>query len=240
MKRTNKPQKRQSLKKEDIDLNILEKGEELLVEIEMAKLSEYNFPNEAKIYLEAYNRTNIQHIALGTVQSFNESGKRTESLHEFLLSERSSINFRVKIVNHETYHLLGFAERLKERKYTKSLLEIIPKDIPHLFEIDWENKDNPIVHVSKDVYDNLGDIKPILAEVLLREILHNVLEKDFFGSDDDRNEHKWIKMVNKTKPLGGIDFGSHDDRIRYINSVLADFSKKHKIVEQTKYLRKAK
>ena len=240
VKRTNRPQKRQPLKKEDINLNILEKEKELSVEIKIAKLSEYDFPDKAKIYLEAHNRASIQHIELGTVQSFNESEKKTKPLYEFLLTARSTINFRVKIVDQETYHLLGLAEKLKEKKYTKSLLEIIPKEIPHIFEIDWDNKEHPIVYINKDIYDNLGDIKPLLAEVLLREILHNILEEGFFENDDEKREHKWIKMVNKYKSLDDIDFRNYNEKIGYINDIVAVFSKKHKIIEQIKYLRKEK
>ncbi len=76
MRRVNRPHKRQNIKKQDLILDILEEDKALFVNMRFENLSDYHFPDKAKIFLEVYNKTDIEHISLGEVCSFSGAVKK--------------------------------------------------------------------------------------------------------------------------------------------------------------------
>ena len=194
MKRTNRPRRRQRINKQDIVLDIREEDGGLVVEMEFGNLEGYGFPPDANIFLEAYNRLNIQHIDLGKVGSF--SGKAQEDLSSFEVPLRSKINFRLKVVDMNSYALLGLAERLKERKYAESLLPFEERDINTIFAVDWGNLDHPVLQINEKLGQSLERIKPIIVEAVFREILFTLL-LDNESDVDDPEDHKWTKFAKR-------------------------------------------
>ena len=232
MKRTIKPYKRKNIKKQDIRLDILEKNGQLFVDVKIDNLQDYDFPKKAQIFLEAYSRLDIDHIDLGTAGSFGRETKR-ELLPSFGPSQRAKIKFRLKVTDLKTYHLLGLAEKIKERKYEKSFFSITDSPIPSVFKIDWEDRDHPVLLVNQDLRECREDIKPLLAESAFREILQTLcLHEDFI---DDMEDHKWIKFAEKHKPLPrSLAAMEYDDKTEWINGAVDAFSKKRKIPEKLK------
>ena len=82
---------------------------------------------------------------MGTFEDYQEETK-TCGL-PFALPLRAKINFRLKIIDPDTYKLLGYAENLKEEKYAKSLLELSTDDekVENIYKIDFENLEHPII-----------------------------------------------------------------------------------------------
>ncbi len=223
MKRTKHPRKRQPIRKQDIVLGIHERDGGLVVEMKLDNLEGYKFPKDAKIFLEAYNRLNIQHIDLGEVESF--PGEVEEDLSSFEVPLRSKINFRLKVMDINSYDLLGLAERLKERKYTGSLLPIEKSNINTIFSVDWENPDHPVLHITEKLGQSLECIKPILAEAVFREILLTLLLDD--ESDiDDLEDHKWIKFAHRYNPDEIPKETEIEKRKEWIEKALDGFSAK--------------
>ena len=223
MKRTKHPRKRQPIRKQDIVLGIHERDGGLVVEMKLDNLEGYKFPGDANLFLEAYNRLNIQHLELGEVKSF--SGEVEENLSSFEVPLRSKINFRLKVVDINSYDLLGLAERLKERKYTESLLPIEKSNISTIFSVDWENRDHPVLYVNEKLGQNLERIKPILAEAVFREILLTLLLDD--ESDiDDLEDHKWIKFAKRYNSDEIPKETEIEERKEWIEKALDGFSAK--------------
>lgn len=229
MKRTNPPRKRERIKKQDIVLDIHERDGGLVVEMKFDNLEDYGFPPDANIFLEAYSRLNTQHIDLGKVESF--SGKVQENLSSFEVPLRSKINFRLKVVDMDTYDLLGLAERLKERKYAESLLPIEESNINTIFAVDWGNFDHPVLHVNEKLGQSLERIKPILAEAVFREVLRTLLlgqENDV--DDPEAEDHKWTKFAKRYNSDEIPKETEIEERKEWIEKALDGFSDKTNIV----------
>ena len=237
MKRTRRPYKRTDIKKQDILLEIIEdeKNDTLAVNVKIYNLSKYNFPSSAQIFLEAYNRLDIDHIPLGAVGSFSE--ERVEKpLPSFKPHQRVKINFRLKIVDMKTWHLLGLAERLKEIKYANSLLAVhTDKNINTVYTVKWDEvkwDETPLIlSVNKD-FEKLKDIKPIIAESVFKEILVGLLFFNFYDDADELENHKWIQFAQKFKPQPDLTELDNQEKREWINSVIDEFSKKEKIVKK--------
>ena len=235
MRRTNSPYRRKNIKKQDIVIDIVENNNVLAVHLDFYNLRDYEFPNQAKIFLEAYNRLDIDLIELGDVQSVSQ-GKVKKRLHSFELSQRSKIKFRLKIVDIKTWRLLGLAEKLKERREADSLLSIRTDNKIHtVYKIDWDDPDHPTLVIHQELNECLSYIKPLLAEMVCREVLQGLLfsQKDKFDEDEIEN-HKWIKFAKKYKYQSHLMELNNDDKENWINSVLDEFSKKHKIIKKLK------
>ena len=233
MKRTRRPYKRTDIKKQDILLEIIEdeKKDILAVNVEIHNLSRYKFPSSAQIFLEAYNRLDIDHIPLGAVGLFSE--ERVEKpLPSFKPPQRVKINFRLKIVDMKTWHLLGLAERLKEIKYANSLLNVhTDKDINTVYTVNWDEPNHPTLSVNKD-FEKLKDIKPIIVESVFKEILIGLLFLNFYDDEDELENHKWIQFAQKLKPLPDLIKLEAEEKREWINNVIDEFSKKEKIVKK--------
>ena len=233
MKRTRRPYKRKDIKKQDILLEIIEHKEKdsLGVNIKIQNLSNYKFPNSAQIFLEAYNRLDIDHISLGAVGSFSEE-KIEKPLSSFKPPQRVKINFRLKIVDMETWHLLGLAERLKEVKYANSLLTVhTDNNINTVYVVKWDDPSHPILSVNKD-FEKLKDIKPIIVEAVFKEILNGLLFLNLYDDTDELENHKWIQFAQKFKPQLDLMNLGKEEQIEWINGVIDEFSKKEKIVKK--------
>ena len=229
MRRTIRPHKRKNIKNQDIVLDILEKNQSLFVQIKIDNLSDYKFPNQAKIYLECFDNLNIDHINLGDIESFKPTQRHLPS---FKPLQRSRIKFRLKITSAKTYRLLGLADRLKERKYTESLLPIdMDKNINSIFKIKWDDPDHPTLLVSQKLRECLEGIKPVLVTAVFKEILLTLLLSPEF--EEALEDHKWIQFAKKYKPWTDDWISASDaEKREWIDNVLGEFSKKLKTIKK--------
>lgn len=229
MKRTNPPRNRQSIKKQDIVLDIHERDGGLVVEMKLNNLEDYGFPPDANIFLEAYSRLNIQDIPLGKVGSFSGKVERDlENLSSFGISSISKINFRLKVVDMDTYDLLGLAERLKERKYTaESLLPTAYRNISSIFAVEWDDHYPVVLQVNEKLGQNPENrerIKPIIVEAVFREILLTLLLDD--KNDIDLENHEWIELAHRYNPDEIPKETEIGERKEWIEKALNGFSDK--------------
>jgi len=230
MKRTRKPYKRKNIKKQDIHLDIIEKNDSLLVKIKIQNLSSYNFPGDAKIFLEAYNKLEMDSIDLGKIDDFSE--KEIEKQLSFKKSQRVKINFRLKVVNTKTWHLLGLAEKLKEKKYANSLLTITTEeDLHSVYKFNWDNIDLPSLKVNKD-FEKLTDIKPSIVASVFKEILISLLFFGWIDDDEDFENHKWIQFAQKICHKENVSSLSVEEKREWIDDVVEEFSKEQKIMKK--------
>ena len=235
MKRTIKPHRRKNIKKQDIILDILEENQSLFVNIKINNLSDYSFPDKAKVYLEAWDNINIDHIDLGIIKAFFEPIPIKKQLRSFEVSQRSRIKFRLKITDTKDHSLLGLAERLKDRKYTESLLPIDTADnINTIFKIDWSDFDHPVLLVNHQLRESLQDIKPILVTAVFKEILLTLLLGKYC-EEEDLEDHKWIQFAKQYKffPDGLID-SKDEEKMEWIDSVMDEFSKRLQTIKKLK------
>ena len=227
MKRKIPPVSRQRIKQEDIFLDTPEKDNQLYLKVKLSNLKAY-FPSDAKIIIEAYNRVQIQHIPLNSVGDYKEELK--EEKLNFATPLKSKLNFRVKIIDPQTYKLLGFAENLKAQKYAKSLLSInFTDDVENLYQIDFENKQHPMVNFNIKLKEAIEKIKPFIAEAVFKEILNFLI----YSNDDDLilAEHKWFKFAHNIKNIDWQN-SNEEEKLEWKKTVISKFSKQEKIVDK--------
>ena len=234
MRKTSRPYKRKKIKKQDLIFDVLEENLSLFVHMEFHNLPDYNFPDTAKIFLEAHDRQDIDHIDLGEVRSFFQ-GKIKEKLSSFEVPQRSKIQFRLKVVDTQTWHLLGLAENMRERKYANSLLDIRTDDkINTAFKVIWDTIDDPALVINQDLREALEDIKPLLAETVFREILQCLVLQKTEIDEDDLAENKWIKFAKKYKFKADLMNLESEEKKEWISDVIDEFAKKLKTVRKLK------
>ena len=240
VRRTRPPYNRKNIKKKDICLDIIEdeKNNILTVKIVKINLLGYDFPASARIFLEAFNRLDIERIPLGEVGLFSEENIREPlPLPSFKFNnerQRSGIKFRLKIVDIKTGHLLGLVENLKETKYVNSLLSInTDEEINTVYVVCWEDSNNPTLSVNKDFdFEKLKNIKPIIVEAVFKEILTGLLFFECDDLEDELENHKWIQFAQKLVPKADLKDITPDEKRGWINDVIDKFSKKEKIVKK--------
>lgn len=221
MKRTIKPEERKKILQEDISLNIKENNS-LQVEVKL-KIKGKGFPPNSRIILEAYNRIGIERIELGEFEDYKEE-TQTHDL-PFELPLRAKINFRLKIIDPGTYKLLGYAENLKEEKYAKSLLEFSTDDekVENIYKIDFENLEHPILYLNPKLKNYAEQLRPVIAEMALKDVLMHLLVVD---EEESLEDHKWFKFAANLVPYeNDNDEADKDEKIKWINEVLRKFSK---------------
>ena len=225
MKRTIIPEFRKSFPKENIILEIKEEEQALMVGVTLINLDKQGFPEYAQIILEAYTRTNIERMPLGVIGKYNSE----EHFHPlpFEASERAQIKFRLKIYNPENFKLLGYAEQIKEKKFTSSLLNIdtSDEDVKNIYQIKDFDSDNIVLHLNPNLGHCLEQLKPILAEMAFKDILYNLLAQAY---PEDIYESKWFKLANG---LCEYTEDSEKDRVEWINQVLCKFAENKKLID---------
>ena len=225
MKRTIIPEFRKTFPKENIILNIKEEEQALMVGVILNDLDKQGFPEDAQISLEALTRTNIERMALGVIGKYNSE----EQFHPlpFEASERAQIKFRLKIFNPDNFRLLGYAEKLKEEKFTQSLLNIDTSDksVKNIYQIKDFDSDNIVLHLNPNLDHCLEKLKYILAEMAFKEILYNLLDS---VDQDEIHDSKWFILADG---LCEYDEDAKEDHVEWINQVLCKFSEEKKLID---------
>jgi len=230
MKRTMAPEQRQRFSQKDITLKIGEGDNGLSVKVLLCNVDRQNYPGNAKLILEAYNRANIERLQLGDVENYKEEEQSYDLPFETPL--RSKINFRLKVIDPDSFRLLGYAENLKEDKYAKSLLDINTEDesVKNIYQIDFGNPQHPVLHLNPELKPVVDQLKPLIAEMALKDILNFLFTEE---GEEHREDHKWFKFAQGFSPYDEADKQKDDNyNSSWINRVLCAFSEKKKLIRQ--------
>jgi len=223
------PEHRQRFLQENIKLNIVEVNNCLTVKVLLRKVQQRGYPGNAKIILEAYNRVNIERLQLGNVENYKEEeGSYTLP---FEIPLRSKINFRLKIIDPDSFKLLGYAENLKEEKYARSMLDINTEDenVKNIYKIDFSNPEHPVLYLNPELKIIVEKLKPLLAEMVFKDILNFMFTEE---GEEYRKHHKWFNFANKFCPYNEAEKQDDDDyNSNWINQVLCAFAEKNRLIK---------
>ena len=229
MKRTMAPEQRRKFLQKNIVLNIEEVNDQLSVKVLLHNVHQQNYPGNSNIILEAYNRVDIERLQLGNVADYQEE-ERSHKL-PFATPLRSKINFRLKIIDPHSFKLLGYAENLKEEKYATSMLEIDTDNerVKNIYKIDLDNPQHPVFHLNPQLKPVAEQLKPLLAEMALKDILTHLLASD---EDEALEDNKWFHFANRLCPYDDTE-KQHDPEYNsdWINRVLCAFAEKNKLIK---------
>ena len=240
MKRTKKPHRRQDIKKQDIELLLIEEHQSLGLMVTIQNLRSYSFPDEALVILEIYDPVNLEQVELSRVASFSFNAKYVKTIDQlpdaFRRIDRRRIRFRLKVVgpDPEDARLLGLADKLQEKNYTESIIETRYEAMDSIFKIDWSDYESPVLILNSGIDDAVRHkIQPLIVEIVYKEILMRLLlDKELCDDSSGLEHHEWIKF-SKT-PLEMLDSTEDhwNNTLKHIEETIGKHSVKKRLVQE--------
>ena len=208
-------------------------------------LQDYNFPEHAKIYLEAYYKTNYMRFAFGTVSKIIPPPSTV--LTDFINTDL--IYFRLKIVDETNINgrILALAAGLepkdveKEQKNRMSILKVnydadLGQRLYHL-ELD-EIEDLPILEINKKLENGsilvTSDIFiSTIYPSVIREIATEIINDDTnYQEDDECWQGYWVKYFKHilgTSSVHPINTDDDEFKKEWLEEIVNSFCNKYKI-----------
>lgn len=202
------------------------------------RLTDYDLPAEALVFVEAYRQTTWMRFPFGTVAGLQPPSDR--GLHEFDSPE--GILFRVKVTQaHDEHILLAAADRIPlalpddADADRESLLEFVPADLgDEIWRVELD--DYPRLLVNKSAVPDCRQLalSPVFVSLVypavLRQILICVLvENKHRDTDDDTDwRSKWLRFAAL---LPGVDpelpeRGEDEDAVHWVDDAVLAFARK--------------
>jgi len=205
-------------------------------------LSEYKFPSESKVVVEAYYQANWMRFNFGTVAQHCFPDKT--NLDGF--ADIEDVKFRVKVTDGAKNKVLGMADKIKPVINDKSEFEndeILPVKCGDLHGSIWKveySESGTILVIDKEIGDKRilsvdVELRALIAPAAMREILIRIIlyENNYDLDDYEDWRTQWLLFC---KEIGINDFPSDDDDVEdkyeWIDNVVAKFCRKNKLLEQ--------
>jgi hypothetical protein len=206
-------------------------------------LTDYNFPADARVFVEAYRQTRWMRFAFGTTAELSIPVDRR--LTEFDSPE--AILFRVRITSGDGAAglLLGEADRIRPRaadEEEEPKLSLLPVQKAKLGQRVWQlNLENgPILQINerlenwRDVVRRPGFI-PLVCPAVFREILASILHvhKHFEIEPDGDWKSRWLALAVAQPGVSEIpEEDDHNEVDDWIEEVVASFCRHHKFLDR--------
>lgn len=205
------------------------------------KLDEYELPNDAKVFVEAYRQTSWMRFDFGTIATTHAPGDCR--LAEF--ETREGVLFRVKVTAAAAPEgkLLAEADQIPPihqaeaaEEVPEPLLPIKPEDLgEEVFRVDYEGE-RPILKVNK----RFGDWRALVRSPafvcfalpqVLREILTRVLwVEQYYDTEEETDwQARWLRFASLI-PGSSEPPESKDEKDRFddwINDAVSAFARMH-------------
>jgi hypothetical protein len=235
---------RRRIPKEKVSI-ILNKDDHFVVRSFNVKinLEGFNFPPDAKIYIDAYHRTEVKRYDFGTAE--NIVPPRDSGLTGFAYPE--NLKFRILIVDESGQHglILAHADRIKATSDldTKSILPVDFDDIgQQIWRVDFKGDGgSPVLVINR----HIPNIKTIVISdsqfimyvypAVIREVLTHMIFVEGVESPSDPSiewHEDWLDFSRRILPGEGppevldpqeADFEG-DAAKEWINKVVEEFS----------------
>lgn len=205
-------------------------------------LNGMNLPREAKVYVEAYHKTDVRRYDFGTVDDIippRNTGLAT-------LAYSQNLKFRVLVVDESGHHglILAHADRIKlvSDVDTKSILPVEFRDLgKQIWLIEFAgDEDAPILVVNKNIpnIENMAKSNPQFIlhvyPAVIREVLTHMIFVDRVDSLSDPSvdwHGDWVNFARKILPGAGppevldpqSDNFVEEDVMDWINKVVEEF-----------------
>ena len=204
-------------------------------------LSEYNFPAESKVIVEAYYQRNWMRFNFGTI--VQPQTPDTTTLDEF--SDIDDVRFRVKITEYGADKVLGMADKIKPiindaiESEVVGILPIKSADLNgSVWKVEYSDEGTTLI-----LDKTLGDkntifsdtefyalvIPSVFREILVRIMLH---ENNYDLDDMTDWRSQWLFVCNKyaTDEYPSAD-SDIEDIYDWIDDVISRFCRAYKILD---------
>lgn len=205
-------------------------------------LAAYKFPDDARVYVEAYRQTRWMRFTFGAIAEIRIPEDRR--LIEFDSPE--AILFRVRVTSGDGAKglLLGEADRIRPRtadEEEEPKLSLLPVQKAKLGQRVWQlNMENgPILQINerlenwRDVVRRPGFI-PVICPAVFREILSTILHfHKHFETDDEKWESRWLQFAINQPGISSLPGEEDGEKIdEWIDEVIASFCRQHKFLDR--------
>lgn len=213
-------------------------------------LSDYSFPPDAEIFVEAYHQTRWMRFPFGSVEDVAEPDPTT--LSQFDLTE--PVLFRVKVVSKtpESGKLLGLAEEIRPRLPNETIERVYPLlDVASedLGERPWKlafEPTRPTLYINRGLGDKsavarTSEFQQLVYPQIIKETLSYILLGEAYDSDEEdswmsywlrfaQSYHPGMKIpaVDRSKP----DEFDLDEVVHWIDEVVNSFCAKRKVTKE--------
>lgn len=202
-------------------------------------LGGYGFPENAKVFVEAYNSTSYMRFSFGTVGERHDPPDMTLAD----VTPRPLPKFRLKVVDQSEAHglLLGVADKLIPLRPDEELTNkqsLLPVDFCDLGDQVWrlDLSDWPVLELNNRV-DAIGEVArsgdAFLALVypeVVRRILHQIVvveEEIDQNADDTEWTSLWLRYVCSlhgiSEPPSGVSEDARSRREEWIEDAVQAF-----------------
>lgn len=228
------------IRRKDVMITLRNQNGENRFDADLSKLSNYDFPPESLIFLEAYRQTNWMRFEYGRVGALIPP--KNLCLAQFGSCE--GVLFRIKITAVDDSHrLLAEADAIplvmpdQEEGEREPLLPVIPsKELDdEIYRLDFSG-DRPVLLINSEVgsYKNIGRSPAFLSLVIpaiLREILTRIIIIDKQMEEEDMEDwhSRWIRFIKQFPGIGENPvIEDNDECSDWIQTAVAVFAKKQK------------
>jgi hypothetical protein len=235
---------RKKIKRENVSINFIrQNGAVVAFAINKLDLSDLLLPPQAKVYVEAYYRTELKRFEFGTLGSI--SNPSPCDLRGMAYPE--NLKFRILVVDPSDGKLLAHAHRIspEEPAEKKPILPVEFSDLENeIWRVKYEgDRGSPILIINSRI-PNIQNIAKRDAQFLIyvypqviREVLTHMVFVDGVDSttEPDTDWHgDWLKFVRllgveipETLKKDDKNFRRGEDALRWINDSVSAFCNTH-------------
>lgn len=202
-------------------------------------LSGYDFPEDATVFVEAYNSASYMRFPFGTIRERRDP----KDVRLLDITSRPLPKFRLKVIDQSKRHglLLGVADKLiplRPQEELSNKQSLLPVDFCDLGDEIWrlDLSDWPVLELNNNI-DSIGEVArsgdSFLALVypeVVRRILHEiVIEQDLSdpGFDDSEWTSLWLRYVcslpGVSEPPSGASEAARTRRTEWIDQAVQAF-----------------
>jgi len=257
MKRVLNFTERKRIKRKNVSIQFIrQNGKVVGFTLEKLDLNDLDLPNYAKIYIEAYYRTELKRFDLGTINSFTlpYSG----DLKDIAYSENSK--FRILVIDPSDLKILAHADKISPDEIAgkRAILPVEFTDLGNeIWRVEYEGDEGaPILMINREIpnIQNIAKKDPqfllYVYPAVLREILIHIVFVDKIDSTTEPTvgwHRDWLKF---TQQLGveipeslsiENDNFNRDDILEWISNCITKFCNKYaeKFQEYVKIIEEA-
>lgn len=235
------------IRHEDITITLTETDEGTKSFYADLNLSRYGLPEDAEVWIEAYDRHVIMRFQYGTV---GDTGRRSATtLSAF--GRDDGFRFRVKIVDRQSGKLLALARSISpigaEGDTDRSLLRVALKDLGHVpWHLDIDKHDGATLFINLAIEKGIDlarsdpSFQALSLPVVVESIIDFIFSSDEFdldAPDESPWMHDWISFFESLPRVPALDpetLESDHLQAEWKNLVTQEFCRQNNLLSKLK------
>ena len=171
-------------------------------------LADYNLPENALVFVEAYRQTQYERFSFGVAGEISPPVREKRNLDEFISPD--GVLFRVKVTDPEEGLLLAGVDQIqperKNEQVKESLLPVLPVSLEQECWRVYLGDPRPVFQIHKESLPNWKDaskspvFRALVYPAVVREILTHILQVAKYCRTDENDNWMslWLRFATGT------------------------------------------